>query len=389
MSLLTGNVNIARFHVASTPSESAFEAGAFEEIPAGAEADRPKSWGFVPMKRGAPYQVGARRYCGRLRIDEVKPDPVVVKDRYDELVEAEFEGGATALSTKRRKELKEIALQEAMVGVTPTRRYIGWVIDGGVLYIASTNRSEISLVISHFRKIGTDATISKTPWGDRQLPDMESTIVDLKEPGQSVWGCRFLRHLVGHSPELAFEAEKGRVALVTADTKATVTGEILADLNRYLEVGAEILSAKLAAGEHAFTLDGLSWWLKGLAMPAVSAEHWTDLLDARLEVIQGVFDLLERTLLELRPQIEAGMDGRAFIQESLPQAARSETTITLKVPGRRPVTATQSQLAAALDDVKRHEAEHETLKRRARDALGEAAGRDGADVSRTQEGASP
>lgn len=343
MSLLQGSLSVSRFHLGLLVLDC--EAAAFVPIPAGDEENVPKSFGFVPMKPGEPYAIGTRRWAGKVRVDEVTPDPVVVRDRYEELLQEELSQAHLAgagVGKRRRKELKELAIAESIAGVKPSRRYIEWLLDGNTLYIASTSLPDVSLAVMLFRRIGGENILPVTPW--ETLPSMGSTVVELAQPFQSVWGARFLRHLADSGAErvkdVSYVVEGGRVALQAADSRISITGDIWPGFTHHLEQGAEPVVAKLFAGDAVLTLDGLSWWIRGLSLPDVEAEHWTEALDARQERIEAAFDHLGEAFTALRPAIESGVegDGRAFIQESVPGAHAAARQFQASLP--KGVTAT-------------------------------------------------
>jgi hypothetical protein len=56
---------------------------------------------------------------------------------------------------------------------------------------------------------------SKAPWLDREEPAVESETVELREPGESILGCRFLAALAGET-DLFYEPIDGSVRLQPA-----------------------------------------------------------------------------------------------------------------------------------------------------------------------------
>ena len=168
------------------------------------------------------------------------------------MIRAELDAGTAYVGTKRRKELRHLAEEELVVGTTPSSKIIEAVIDGDVLYVASTAKAYLGIVMLLLRQVGVIVEL-KTPWGDRGQEDLESDFVATNEPGESVWGCRFLRNLGDR--ELLIEPESGLVHLQTEETRVTITGAVRIDLHRYVEDGAEILGAKMLTGETSFRLD--------------------------------------------------------------------------------------------------------------------------------------
>lgn len=299
MGLLTGAASVTRFNVLSKPAEIDFDGAAFQEIPPGSEIR--ESLGCVPMEPGEPYQVGAARHAFRVRIDRLRPDPVAVRERLRELVRQEIESGAPSVSSKKRKQLRELAEEELVVGTMPSQQIIEATVDGDVLYVGSTAKNVLGVVAQLVRKIGVIVE-PKTPWIDRKEQDIASDIVTTREPGESVLGCRFLKALVGDR-ELIVEPESGLVRLQTEGTRITLAGEVLKDLMKYLKEGAEVLTAKLVTGESAFRFDALPFRVSNLKVEMGRHEHWTEILDERLEKIADLYELLDRKYKDLRPQM--------------------------------------------------------------------------------------
>ncbi len=299
MGLLSGPVSVTRFNVAPFSSEPDFESERFLEILPGSEVR--ERVGFVPMEPEAPYEVGQNRYAFRVRIDKLKPDPTAVKERVKQLVRVELDAGAPVVNAKKRKELRQLAEEELIVKTTPSSTIIECCLEGGLLYVASAAKGHLGKVIAQLRKIGIVAD-HKTPWIDRGDPELESDVVAAYDPGQSVLGCRFLRALMGDR-EIMFEGEAGYVQLQTAEARITLQGAVSTDLHRYVKRGAEILSAKLLTGSASFRLDALAFRLHSLRLEIGSHEHWTELLDERLEKITAVWDLLDEKYKELASRL--------------------------------------------------------------------------------------
>ena len=299
MSLLSGSVSVTRFNVAPFPGEPDFEQERFVEIQPGSEVR--ERVGFVPMEPEAPYEVGQGRYAFRVRIDRLKPDPTAVQERLKQLVRTELDAGAEFVGARKRKELRQLAEEELIVKTTPASRIIECCLDGKVLYVATTSKDHLGKVIAQLRKIGLVAD-PKTPWLDRGDPEVESDLVAAYEPGQSVLGCRFLKALMGDR-DLMFESEAGYVQLQTAETRITLSGAVTSDLHRYVKRGAEILAAKLLTGDASFRFDALNFRISSLRFEIGRHDHWTDLLDERLEKIAAIWDLLESKYKELASRL--------------------------------------------------------------------------------------
>jgi len=301
MGILAGAASISRFNIVSRPPEPEFEAVRFEEIPPGSEIR--ERVGFLPVEPEAPYQAGNSRFAFRLRIDRLRPDPTAVQERVKELIHTELETtGAPYVGAKKRKEFRHLAEEELIVRSVPRSKIIEGCLDGDVLYIASTAKANLGTVLLTLRHIGVVADF-KAPWLDRQDPELESEIVETFEPGHSIYGCRFLRALVGDR-ELMIEPEAGHVRLQTREAKVTLTGQVMRELIRYVEEGAEILAAKLLTPVGIFRLDGLSFRISGLKVETERHDHWTELLDERLEKIAAAHELLERRFAALAPQLD-------------------------------------------------------------------------------------
>lgn len=295
MGLLTGSLSVTRFNIAR-PEEVDFEAVAFREIAPDSEVR--ESVGIVPYEPGAPYEVGAGRWAFRVRVDKRRPDPTLVRERLKELVRAEMEmTGAPHVGAKKRKELRFIAEEELLVREAPRSKIIECAMDGPSLYVGSTANAFVGLVILLLRKVGVEAQ-PRTPWLEAGLPELYSDVVETKTDAESVYGCRFLRALVG-DPDFLVEPEAGNVKLATREARITLTGEVLGDLHRYLDRGAEVLAAKLLAGEVSFTFDALAYRLSSVRLPPVNTDHWTHDLDDRLERIGRLFELLDEKFAAL------------------------------------------------------------------------------------------
>ncbi|HVR12067.1 MAG TPA: hypothetical protein VMW75_28750, partial [Thermoanaerobaculia bacterium] len=246
MGILSGTVSVTRYNVAVPQGGPDFERAPFHEIEPGSEV-RERA-GFVPFELDAPYEVGKGRYAFRVRIDRLRPDAVAVRERVRELVKAEMEAtGAPFVGAKGRRRLRELAEQELIRRQAPRTTILECCIDGNLLYVGSTAKTWLGIVLALLRQAGVAAEL-KAPWlDDAPEADEASDIVLPSAPGESVLGCRFLRALLDE-PEVMVEPEKGNVRLATREARITLTGGVLRDLLRYLEEGAEMLSAKLLLG---------------------------------------------------------------------------------------------------------------------------------------------
>lgn len=297
MGLLTGFASVSRFNVKAAPPKLDFETARFQAIPDGSEIR--ESVGFVPFEPGAEYAIDHQRWAFRVRIDRLVPDPTAVKERLRDLIRGELEGGADFVSAKRRKQFRELAEEELLIGCAPRVKIIEAVIDGDVLYVGSTSKTDLGIVAQQLRRIGVVVEV-KTPWADRGedfttvfKADFEHPLVPLREPGASALGCRFLRALIGSDADVMAEPESGAVKVATAAAIVTLRGEVRDELARHLDLDDEILSAKLLWEGACFVLDGATFRLSGVKVETGRHEHWTDLLDERLEKIAGIFEMLE------------------------------------------------------------------------------------------------
>ncbi len=311
MGLLSRTVAVTRFNVAVPLEGPDFERARFWEIEPGSEVR--ERIGFVPFELDASYEAGKGRYAFRVRIDRVRPDATAVKERLKELIKAEAEAsGRPFVGAKTRKKLRELAEAESALRQAPRTRILECCIDGPVLYVGSTAKTHLGTVLTLLRQAGVEGDF-KAPWLD-EAPEADETsdVVLPREPGQSVLGCRFLRALLDE-PEVMVEPETGSVRLATREARVTLAGGVLRDLFRYLEEGAEILSAKIHLGPVKLRFDALSYRLSGLKLEPVRNEHWTLDLDQRLEQIAAVFETLDTKYAALKERMNEG----AAAQEAL------------------------------------------------------------------------
>jgi hypothetical protein len=290
--LLSGSAAITRFRVTSRFDEPDFDRLPFAPILPSSEAR--ESVGFVPFAPDAPYAVGSQRWAFRVRIDRRKPEAAAVRERLQQLIATELQlTGREFVGGKRRRELKELAEAELLAGATPRTKVIECCLDGKTLLVASTAKAYLGVVLELLRRIGIVAEYL-TPWIAAGEPEDEgiSGIVEVREPGQSVRGCRCLK-LMLEDPEVLLEPEAGSAKLRTRQARISLAGDVMADVFAYLEAGAEILSAKLLIGDFRFALDGLSWRISGLRFERQRFEHWIEALDARLLRIHALFEWLD------------------------------------------------------------------------------------------------
>ena len=144
---------VTRFRVVSRPEEPDFERLAFTPILPASEAR--ESLGLVPFAPDAPYLVGSQRWAFRVRIDRRRPEAAAVRERLQQLVASELEtSGRDFVGSKRRRELKELAEAELLAGATPRTKVIECCLDGKTLFVASTAKAYLGVVLELVRRIG-------------------------------------------------------------------------------------------------------------------------------------------------------------------------------------------------------------------------------------------
>ncbi len=304
MGFLSGSLACTRFKIVAAPDAIDFDAAPFRLIQPGSNIT--ESTGFVPFELDEAYEFGVRKYAFRVRIDKINVDSTLVKERLRELIKTELDMGRH-IGPKIKRKLKDLAQQEILARSAARSKVIEGVIDNQLLYVGSTSKSHLGTVLELLKSIGVEVEY-KTPWLDRGLEEEFSDLIDLKEPGQSLYGCRFLRALLAQ--EQIVEPEKGSVKLAaTSNAKVTLGGEVLGELDRYIEEGAEVLSAKLILGEVSLTFDGLSYRINGLKLENVKADHWHEILGTRLDMLADVWDTLDTKFEDLLERVQASMVG--------------------------------------------------------------------------------
>ncbi len=289
MGFLSGTLSCTRFNVVSLPETVSFDLAAFRLIQPGSSIT--ESSGFQPFEIDEPYEIGKSRYAFRVRIDKVSVDATLVRERLRELIKTELERGER-LGPKKKKKLKDLAEQEILAITTPRSKVIEGILEEKVLYVGSTSKTHLGTILGLLQKVGVEVEF-KTPWLDAGLEEEPNEIVDLKEPGHSIYGCRFLKKLM-EAEDYFVEPEKGSVKLAAAShARVSLTGEVLGELERYIEEGAEILSAKLIYNQMPLQFDGLAYRLNGLRLPRFKGDHWTEILDQRLAVLAEVWHNLD------------------------------------------------------------------------------------------------
>lgn len=300
MGLLSGAVSAIRFNVLFMPEEIDFQLLPFQAIAPGSLL-RERS-GFVPYEPGAEYEISHGVWAFRVRIDKIQLDSTQIQERLKELIKIEEEQVGPPSPQTRRK-LKQLAEDELMQHPAPRTKIIECYMNRSHLHIGSTSKGHIGTVLELLKKIGVEVDF-KTPWLDAGLEDVESEMLELKEPGQSLWGTRFLRWLI-NDPDILLEPEKGSVKLMSPDgARISLAGPVLQEVDRYIQQGAEILSAKMLAQNYAFQFDGLSYRINGLKMEAHKSLHWIERLETRMETLCEVWDFLDEKFTASQPSLD-------------------------------------------------------------------------------------
>ena len=290
MGLIKGSVSCTRFNTVSLPETLDFDQVAYHPISPGSTLRERE--GFVPFEPGESYEIGARRWAFRVRIDKIQLDATSVNERLKELIKHETETVGPP-SPKTRQKLKQLAEDELMAHPMPRSRIIECVLEETTLYVGATARAHLGLVLELLKRVGVEVDF-KTPWLDAGQEEETSPFIELKEPGQSLWGCRFLKKIL-NDPDIFVEPEKGSVKILTPEgVRVSLAGPVLNELDRFLETEAEVVAARLMMDDYQFGFDGLSYRINGLKMERPPALHWTEQLDARLDRVKDLWTALDQ-----------------------------------------------------------------------------------------------
>jgi hypothetical protein len=319
MGLLSGSASVARFQVFDRPREPDFDALAFEPIPPGSE--RRESAGFVPMEPEAPYRIGDDLFAFRLRFDRIRPDPTAVAERADALARAELGGsGLATLPSARRKELKALAADEIARATPPRTAFVEGVLEGATVYLGTTARARLGAAALLLRQLGVHVRPA-TPWAGTDTSALEPPWLRLTEPGASVLGCRFLAALIEEGEVMA-EPVDGAARLATPDLRVALAGAVHVELFRLLEAGAELLAARLLTEQGRFRFEAPTFRVASLELDVAASGGWIERLDARLEPIRALFELLDARYAALAARFaESARQGAAAGDETLSPAA--------------------------------------------------------------------
>ncbi len=316
MGLLSGSASVARFQVFERPREPDFDLLAFEPIPAGSE--RRESAGFVPMEPEAPYRIGDDLFAFRLRFDRIRPDATAVAERLAALARTELGGGGFAtLPAARRKELKALAEDEIARATPPRTAFVEGVLEGDTVWLGSTARSRLGACVLLLRQAGILARPA-TPWAGTDTSGLELPWLRLTEPGASVLGCRILAALIAEGEVMA-EPVDGAAKLATPDLRVTLAGAVHVELFRLLEAGAELTSARLLTESGRFRFDAPTFRVASLQLDVATGGTWVERLEARLEPIRALFELLDARWRALSERLATTAPAPAAASETAPE----------------------------------------------------------------------
>ena len=295
MGLITGAVSCMRFNVVTLPENLRFDLVPFRPILPGSNLRERE--GIIPFEPEEPYDIGTKRWAFRVRMDKVQLDSTLVSERLKELVKTETEQVGPP-SPKTRRKLRQLAEDEMMEHPMPRSKIVECVLEETMLHLGTTAKGHIGTVLELLKKIGVEVEY-KTPWLDAGHEEDPSELIDIKEPGQSVLGCRFLKKLLNDA-DAFLEPENGSVKLVTVEgAKVNLSGPVLNEIDRFLEQGAELLSARLLVEGFNFNLDALSYRINGLRLESYRNKHWTEQLDIRMEKINQLWQWLDQKYHDL------------------------------------------------------------------------------------------
>lgn len=270
MGLLSGKASAARFMIGDRPGEIDFEARPFIAIAPGSEVR--ESIGFLPFEPGAEYEI-PQGYAFRVRRDVLRPDPTLVKERLGQLLAAEMEQtGELFVASKTRRKLKQLADEELIVSASPRSSIVECAIQGETLWIGSASDSAVDRVVGLLRAVGVDA--------EPVMPEFDAQALTAKLLGDR---------------EITIEPVNGLVKLESADTKATLRGEVNSELVSLLDAGYSIRAARLISGDTSYTFDAVTYRVSSARIERSILPHWSERLDQRLAWLGDLFaDLDEK-----------------------------------------------------------------------------------------------
>src|SRR5262245_64606496 len=82
MGMLGNSISVTRFNAVAPPEGPDFDGISFRAIEPGSEVR--ERIGVVPFELDAGWEIGARRWAFRVRIDRRRPDPTAVRERLRE-----------------------------------------------------------------------------------------------------------------------------------------------------------------------------------------------------------------------------------------------------------------------------------------------------------------
>lgn len=294
MPLSNGSVSCVRYNVGAMPEEPDFDRIPFQSITPGSTV-RERA-GFTPFEIEAPYQVANDAWAFRVRVDKITVDANQVRERLKELIKAETENAGPPSPQTRRK-LRQLAEDELVERTLPRTKIIECYMNRQLLYVGTTAKSSIGVVLELLKKIGVEVSV-KTPWVDAGEDELATDFLEPREPGQSVHGCRFLEQLLVQ-PDVLVEPESGAINLVDTDgAKVSLRGPVINQLDHMLNQGALVVSAKLLVNQFIFTFDGFSYQIKGLKVEPFKSSHWIERLELRMERVRAVWEWLDERYAE-------------------------------------------------------------------------------------------
>lgn len=291
MGFVSGSMKSTRFTVTSSPPAPDFEACRFTEIEPGSNIR--EKCGFLPFdsyEDGTPhYQIESGTFAFRFRTDTVVIDQGLLKEKMAQQIKLDLASGMP-VGAKHRARLRTLIEDELLQSPAIKTRVAEGVIQDGIVYLDTAAKSQIGAILEYLKRVGVEVEYL-VPWGD-DIGDPHPHL-DLKEPGQSIHGCTFLRQLLD-DPEVMVEPEKGSVKLIGADgVKISLTGAVLPMMDDALEKDALLLTTKLLYGDKEMNFDGLAFRIKSIKIDRSSEKHWSAKLLERLEQLKAVWGSLD------------------------------------------------------------------------------------------------
>jgi len=89
------------------------------------------------------------------------------------------------------------------------------------------------------------------------------------------------------------EPVDGAARLATPDLRVALAGAVHVELFRLLEAGAELVAARLLTEQGRFRFEAPTFRVASLQLDVATGGGWIERLDARLEPIRALFELLD------------------------------------------------------------------------------------------------